>query len=300
MEICVEQNYFLFNGYYYKQKEGLAMGSPLSPILAEIFMDHLEEKIFNSNHQYTKNIFYWFRYVDDILCCWIGTLRQLDQFLQFLNPLHDSINFTMETEVDNKLHFLNLTIEIREHKHIFSIHRKPTNTDQVIPADSVHPWPHKLAAFHALIHRLLSIPMSDNNFNGELHTIKLIATNNGCDDKLVENLLTIKRRKLAVSLSTTLSPQLTDEPRKWIKMLFIKQITYKIINNIPKDKFKIALYTQNSLTKHFCKTMDAIGEKKIRVGYMKSHVNAKQNTWAKQDEISTLDLVNIKSASTLQ
>jgi hypothetical protein len=42
IEICLDQNYFLFNNTFYKQETGLPMGSPLSPLMAEISMSHFE------------------------------------------------------------------------------------------------------------------------------------------------------------------------------------------------------------------------------------------------------------------
>ena len=35
---------FVFQGQYYEQIEGAAMGSPLSPIVANIFMEYFETK----------------------------------------------------------------------------------------------------------------------------------------------------------------------------------------------------------------------------------------------------------------
>ncbi|XP_072400958.1 uncharacterized protein [Diabrotica undecimpunctata] len=59
IELCLSQDLFQFNNTFYKQPDGLAMGSCLSPFLADVFMDHLE-----SNH-IIKNleILHWFRYV---------------------------------------------------------------------------------------------------------------------------------------------------------------------------------------------------------------------------------------------
>lgn len=62
--VCLDQNYFEFNDNIYMAKEGLIMGNPLSPLLAELFMDNLESKI--HNHKLSKNFLFWFRYVDDI------------------------------------------------------------------------------------------------------------------------------------------------------------------------------------------------------------------------------------------
>lgn len=65
--VCFIQNYFEFNDKIYIQREGLSSGSPLSPLLVEIFMDHLEANMFNSQNQLIKRIIlYWCRYVDNV------------------------------------------------------------------------------------------------------------------------------------------------------------------------------------------------------------------------------------------
>ena len=43
IELCVQDNTFVFNGRVYYQIDGVAMGNALGPILANIFMAHLEE-----------------------------------------------------------------------------------------------------------------------------------------------------------------------------------------------------------------------------------------------------------------
>ena len=42
LDIILKQNYFAFNGNFFIQKDGLAMGSPLSAILSEIYLNHYE------------------------------------------------------------------------------------------------------------------------------------------------------------------------------------------------------------------------------------------------------------------
>lgn len=137
------------------------MGSPLSPLLADIFMDNLEKQIFNSGHPQLKNVTYWYRYVDDIIVLWTGTYRQLKNFTDFLNSIHANIQFTVEKENENRtLNFLDLSITLVNDRHAFDIYRKPTHTDTVIHNSSQHPPSHKHAAFHSMVHRLFSIPLS--------------------------------------------------------------------------------------------------------------------------------------------
>ena len=48
VEIATKETNFIFNDKCYDQVDGVAMGSPLAPILANIFMRNFEEKAFNN------------------------------------------------------------------------------------------------------------------------------------------------------------------------------------------------------------------------------------------------------------
>ena len=42
LEFCLSHTYFLFQGKYYEQVQGAAMGSPISTLIANIFMEEFE------------------------------------------------------------------------------------------------------------------------------------------------------------------------------------------------------------------------------------------------------------------
>ena len=66
----------MFDGLYYDQVDGVAMGSPLGPVLANIFMCHFEENwVINSID--CPNV--WFRYVRTLLP-YLTTKTQLSSF----------------------------------------------------------------------------------------------------------------------------------------------------------------------------------------------------------------------------
>ena len=44
MEFCFKNTYFSFQGQFYEQVEGAAMGSPVSPIVANLYMEYFEQK----------------------------------------------------------------------------------------------------------------------------------------------------------------------------------------------------------------------------------------------------------------
>ena len=110
--IITQQNYFNFNNKYYTQPEGLPMGSPISSTLAEIFIHFIEQThiLTEQNNNYANKILYWYRYVDDILLLYNGNSRQTKRLHQYINKLHQKLNFTLETEVNNSMNFLDLTI----------------------------------------------------------------------------------------------------------------------------------------------------------------------------------------------
>jgi len=59
---ALTSTYFCFDGQYYEQTDGVAMSSPLSPIIANFYMEKFEnEAIQQATHKPTC----WYRYVDD-------------------------------------------------------------------------------------------------------------------------------------------------------------------------------------------------------------------------------------------
>ena len=44
LEVCLKHIYFLFQGKYYEQVHGAAIGSPISPLIANLFMEEFEVK----------------------------------------------------------------------------------------------------------------------------------------------------------------------------------------------------------------------------------------------------------------
>ena len=111
------------------------MGSPVSAVFANLYMESFEEQAITTS-SYEPRI--WKRYVDDTFT--ILDRENVDDFLQHLNNQQPSIRFTMETEKDNKLAFLDTAV-LRESdgRLTTSVYRKPTHADQYLAYDSHHP-----------------------------------------------------------------------------------------------------------------------------------------------------------------
>ena len=50
LEFCLKNTYFSFQGQFYEQVEGAAMGSPVIPIVANLYMEYLEQKSLSTAH----------------------------------------------------------------------------------------------------------------------------------------------------------------------------------------------------------------------------------------------------------
>ena len=87
------------------------MGSPLGPVLANVFMG-FHEANWIKNYQKEKPLVYK-RYVDDIFCLFETEADSL-LFLEYLNQQHPNIKFTVESEVEGILPFLDISIEKRQ------------------------------------------------------------------------------------------------------------------------------------------------------------------------------------------
>ena len=69
MKLCLMSTYFQFKDSFYEQIEGVVMGSPLSPVVANSFMETLEERSLATATLQPKLCL---RYVDDTFVIWVG------------------------------------------------------------------------------------------------------------------------------------------------------------------------------------------------------------------------------------
>ncbi|KFD46668.1 hypothetical protein M513_12436 [Trichuris suis] len=151
----LELNIFHFRGSFYKQENGVPMGSPLSPILAEVFMEYFERQVFS--HTSTEIApAYFKRYVDDIFA--ILKRGTEDNFLDILNrECPNVIAFTIEKELDGKLPFLDILIIRSEEGIKTTVYRKPTHSDKYIHFTSHHPRHVMIGILHGMVNRALAI-----------------------------------------------------------------------------------------------------------------------------------------------
>ncbi|XP_063955553.1 uncharacterized protein LOC135154175 [Lytechinus pictus] len=136
LEFVLRSTYFLYRGSFYEQTEGAAMGSPVSAVVANLYMEGFEQNALPKCPS-TCHPRVWKRYVDDTFI--IVNRSETDSLLSYMNSQQPSIQFTLETEQGGKLAFLDTLVQRHEGgKLSTSVYRKPTHTDQYIPYDSHH------------------------------------------------------------------------------------------------------------------------------------------------------------------
>jgi hypothetical protein len=100
--------FFSFSCQFNVQTDGVAIGLPLSPVIANFFMEHFEEMALEVA---TPKPLCWFRYMDDMFVMWPHGPGKLIDFLDHLNSVHENIQYTiMEMEGDGHLPFLYIDI----------------------------------------------------------------------------------------------------------------------------------------------------------------------------------------------
>ena len=99
------------------------MGSPLGPLLANVFMCSIEDKL----HQDGKLPSYYRRYVDDTFTI-MPDIASAEIFLDTLNHCHPSAKFTMEVERNASLPFIGVELLNLAPRIKTKVYVKPTNT----------------------------------------------------------------------------------------------------------------------------------------------------------------------------
>jgi hypothetical protein len=242
--LCMEENYFTFRGCFYKQTKGAPMGNPLSPFICELFMAHLEAKLQTKNILPTR----WWRYVDDVFT--IVKREALTKIMAEINSIHKDITFTHEVENDGKLAFLDLLI-VREpsisSSMSYEIFRKPTSSQRVIPYTSNHSFQQKMAAFHHMIHRMLTLPLGEAAKDKELQYIFETARLNGYNRNTIQAIIDKKLKELLRKSQTTLTNEI--EPLRRVAVPFDEDITRKLRPKLMKFGLDLVFSSRNNQLK---------------------------------------------------
>jgi hypothetical protein len=144
------------------------MGSPLSLVIANFYMEVFEEMVLDRAPHMPLC---WFHYVDDTFVIWPHGPDRLRDFLDHLNSVHQSIQFTMETATFPS--WMSISTDLG-HK----VYCKPTHANLYLNSNSYHHPSNKHAILSTLVHR--ARPQCDqDSLHGELVFLDDIFRQNG-------------------------------------------------------------------------------------------------------------------------
>ena len=216
LSLCMSSTYFGFEESIFEQKAGVPMGSPVSPILADLYMEYFEQKAITM-HQEKPDL--WLRYVDDTFVIW---KHGREKFLSHLNSYNDYIKFTMEIEDGGSLPFLDVRV-IRKGQHLVtSVYRKATHTDRYLNYNSNHHPSIKTGIVKCLAHRARSV-CSEENIDKEMHHLQSVFEKNDYPTPLVNKYLTSHPRTNRDDDNID-----TEEKKKILVLPYVKGLSERI------------------------------------------------------------------------
>ena len=129
LEFCLKTTYVQFKGRFYEQLQVAAMGSTISPIVANLYMEDFENKAINTAECPPR---VWKRFVDDNFAVIEAAKKQ--DFLEHINKVDPHIHFTTEdARTDVSIPFLDTIVMPQPDGSLLtSVYRKPMRTDQYL------------------------------------------------------------------------------------------------------------------------------------------------------------------------
>ena len=181
---CTKDITFTFNDKYYQQISGLAMGSPLAPVLANLYFENIEKsKIFNNDFPFKFKFYY--RYMDDLFFVFKHKYSERN-LLNYFNAVDNNLKFTIESESNNVLPYLDILI-INTNKGLETRwYRKPSHTLQYSPWDSIESKIYKIRLIYTMVNRLSKICSTTEYYKADIALLRESFINSGYPVKILD------------------------------------------------------------------------------------------------------------------
>lgn len=161
IKTILENNNFMFDGCFYNQIRGTAMGTKFAPTYATLVLAYLEEKLYTHLEDVNKDLAEyvkgnWKRFLDDCFIIWVNSEEELTEFHEIINNLHSDIKFTIEKS-EKQLPFLDILLVKTGTQLKTDIYFKVTDTKQYLNFYSCHPRHTKKSIPYNLARRVCTI-----------------------------------------------------------------------------------------------------------------------------------------------
>uniref|UniRef100_A0A1A8LVX6 Reverse transcriptase domain-containing protein n=1 Tax=Nothobranchius pienaari TaxID=704102 RepID=A0A1A8LVX6_9TELE len=180
LDINLRRNDFEFNGNYFLQTKGTAMGKKFAPAYANIFMAQWEAEAL---HRCPKKPLHYVRYLDDVWGVWTHSQEDFQVFLQTLNSYNPSItlkasNNTTSVDFLDTTTFKGPSFAIT-HRLDLKVYFKPTDTHALLFKSSYHPKHTYAGLIKSQLLRFYRICTRNEDFKEATKTLFSALTNRG-------------------------------------------------------------------------------------------------------------------------
>ena len=246
LQFAVKDSLFIFNGKYFIQCDGVAMGSPLGPHLANVFLC-AKEDIWLTKCPTKFAPTYYIRYMDDTFVMF-SSIDHIKKFHKYLNSRHKNMTFTYEVEHDNCLPFLDVLVTREGDSLLTSIYRKPTFSGLYTNFYSYISEKYKKGLIFSLIFRIFTFTVDWNKFHTEVEYLKEILRKNSYPEYFIDKCIkmfldkkinpsNVEIRKPHLIISLPYMGRYSNELKKKICRLtsnFLGDIKVNVIWNSPR------------------------------------------------------------------
>ena len=248
LRFCLTSTSFQYKGEHYQQQEGVAMGSPVSPVIADLFMEDLEEKFLTTCSTPPR---VWKRFVDDIIA--VIKKTEKERILRHLNMQHPKITFTREEEKDKSLPFMDVRFIRQENGSLArAVYQKPTHTNRYVHFESHHPPSVKSGIVQGLADRAIRVCSSSEDRDRELKRIAGVMQGNGYPRKFTEKAISkqmkrrLKQQEGSGELGGKVSEQL-QEKEPTVKIPYIEGVSEQIRRVARSAGIRCVFYAPSTL-----------------------------------------------------
>ncbi|CAF4074683.1 unnamed protein product [Adineta steineri] len=180
VEAVLDTNSFVYEGKYYKQIRGGAMGSPFTMTLANIYMLKWEQSLIE--HQTAHNELYG-RYIDDVFMTTNLPLDQINILLDQANNEDDNINITLSTGLTAQ--FLDVSVCNNQGQLKTTVFHKPAAAPYILPFQSDHPRHVHRNIIKGALYRAVRLCSHVKDFDEERLHIEVTLLLNGYPPKFI-------------------------------------------------------------------------------------------------------------------
>ena len=229
MEFTLTKGYISFKNMIFQQTNGAAMGSPMIPPYANIFM-HMIEKDTVQKYTENKTILLYKRFIDDIFIITQRHSKSITTLKNELNNIHKDIKLTW-TEPANQVDFLDITIQLNHTKNIIdtTIYQKPLNKYSYLPYHSFHTLSMKTGFIKGEAIRYVRSCSKKKDYNRMIQLFTIRLQRRGYPLNLINK--TLNAVKYEFRLQYLKQKEHKEQIPYIFKILYTKQTDHKYIRN---------------------------------------------------------------------